>query len=226
MSMEPGGPTAVTRSKACLITVRILIASVVGLSVCGTAILVSWRAFGRDLHPQASQLRTIHLLWKLDVALQAYQETHHALPTSLHDLRSVEDAVHYLPFDEDGVLRDGWDRPLVYSADGAKGTVISYGRDGKPGGIGLDCDLSRSAPFPREAFPTLRQFLFELPTEGVVKSCVWSGVLAFILTIIVVRPVHISERRTAAIATEIGLTVVGTVILSGIITAFHVVSGH
>jgi hypothetical protein len=39
---------------------------------------------------------------------------------------------------------DGWGRPIVYEAfDAAKGfgRAISYGRDGKPGGTGVDADL-------------------------------------------------------------------------------------
>ena len=38
---------------------------------------------------------------------------------------------------------DPWGRPYVYRAPGAKGEfeVISYGRDGKPGGAGEDADI-------------------------------------------------------------------------------------
>ena len=38
---------------------------------------------------------------------------------------------------------DPWGRPYVYRAPGAKGEfeLISYGRDGKPGGAGEDADI-------------------------------------------------------------------------------------
>jgi general secretion pathway protein G len=40
---------------------------------------------------------------------------------------------------------DPWGRPYVYRAPGAKGEfeLISYGRDGKPGGTGEDADIGR-----------------------------------------------------------------------------------
>jgi general secretion pathway protein G len=40
---------------------------------------------------------------------------------------------------------DPWGRPYVYRAPGAKGEfeLVSYGRDGKPGGAGDDADIER-----------------------------------------------------------------------------------
>ncbi|MFP2958959.1 type II secretion system protein GspG [Myxococcus sp. 1LA] len=37
---------------------------------------------------------------------------------------------------------DPWGHPYVYWMNGSSGAVISYGADGKPGGTGLDADLS------------------------------------------------------------------------------------
>jgi general secretion pathway protein G len=38
---------------------------------------------------------------------------------------------------------DPWGRPYVYRAPGANGEfeLVSYGRDGKPGGTGEDADI-------------------------------------------------------------------------------------
>ena len=38
---------------------------------------------------------------------------------------------------------DPWGRPYVYRSPGAKGEfeLVSYGRDGKPGGAGEDADI-------------------------------------------------------------------------------------
>jgi general secretion pathway protein G len=40
---------------------------------------------------------------------------------------------------------DPWGRPYVYRAPGAKGEfeLVSFGRDGKPGGTGDDADIGR-----------------------------------------------------------------------------------
>ncbi|AKQ67624.1 General secretion pathway protein G [Myxococcus hansupus] len=42
----------------------------------------------------------------------------------------------------DRVPEDPWGHPYVYWMNGEAGAVVSYGADGKPGGSGLDADLS------------------------------------------------------------------------------------
>jgi general secretion pathway protein G len=47
------------------------------------------------------------------------------------------------PYLKKSVPSDPWGRPYVYRIPGAKGEfeVVSYGRDGKPGGMGDDADI-------------------------------------------------------------------------------------
>ena len=48
--------------------------------------------------------------------------------------------------------KDPWNNPYVYVSPGADGRdydIISYGRDGKPGGEGYDADISTSTLDPR-----------------------------------------------------------------------------
>jgi general secretion pathway protein G len=47
------------------------------------------------------------------------------------------------PYLKKSVPSDPWGRPYVYRIPGAKGEfeVVSYGRDGKPGGTGDDADI-------------------------------------------------------------------------------------
>ena len=48
------------------------------------------------------------------------------------------------PYLRKGVPADPWGRQFVYRAPGAKGDfdLVSYGRDGAPGGAGEDADIS------------------------------------------------------------------------------------
>ena len=48
------------------------------------------------------------------------------------------------PYLKKGVPNDPWGRPYVYRTPGQKGEfdLLSYGRDGKPGGTGEDADIS------------------------------------------------------------------------------------
>jgi len=69
-------------------------------------------------------------------ASEFYHDEHKTWPQSLADLTN-------LIYCERGLV-DGWGHPLIYQPfDPAKGygAVISYGRDGKPGGTGEDADL-------------------------------------------------------------------------------------
>lgn len=50
------------------------------------------------------------------------------------------------PYLRKAVPLDPWGRPYVYRAPGAKGDfdLISYGRDGQPGGAGEDADIANN----------------------------------------------------------------------------------
>ncbi len=55
---------------------------------------------------------------------------------------------------------DEWGRPYRYTSPGPSGEpfeVMSYGKDGKPGGTGEDEDLSRSVSFSEPAVETKSQ---------------------------------------------------------------------
>jgi general secretion pathway protein G len=49
------------------------------------------------------------------------------------------------PYLKKAVPSDPWGRPYVYRSSGPQGEfeVVSYGRDGKPGGSGEDADIGR-----------------------------------------------------------------------------------
>jgi len=50
------------------------------------------------------------------------------------------------PYLAKNVPLDPWGRPYIYKSPGAKGEydILSYGRDGQPGGTGEDADISSS----------------------------------------------------------------------------------
>lgn len=83
-------------------------------------------------------------------------------------------------------LVDGWGRPYRYeAADGdseGRRRVTSLGRDGRPGGVGLDADLSTSDLIPERSRITLWQFLFELDSRELWAAALVSGALAGLLT--------------------------------------------
>jgi len=69
--------------------------------------------------------------------VQIYAQTNGAVPPSLDVLPKRKGYINR--------ITDGWHRPLLYrvAPDGVI-TIMSFGRDGKPGGTGEDADISVS----------------------------------------------------------------------------------
>lgn len=79
-------------------------------------------------------------LYRLDV--RRYPSTEQGLQSLVS--APAGDAQWKGPYLKKAVPVDPWGRPYVYRSPGAKGDyeIVSYGRDGKPGGSGEDADVS------------------------------------------------------------------------------------
>lgn len=72
-----------------------------------------------------------------DKALDQYRLDKRRYPSPEEGLAALQ------PYLKKTVPNDPWNRPYVYRTPGAKGEyeILSYGRDGKPGGMGDDADI-------------------------------------------------------------------------------------
>jgi general secretion pathway protein G len=70
-------------------------------------------------------------------ALDQYRLDKRRYPSAEEGLAAIQ------PYLKKTLPNDPWDRPYVYRTPGAKGDyeILSYGRDGKPGGSGEDADI-------------------------------------------------------------------------------------
>ena len=94
----------------------------------------------------ATDLRTV------SAALKMYRLDNGAYPTTEQGLEALAEKPTSAPvpttFPQEGYLgevpRDPWDRPYVYRSPGANGgfDLMSLGKDGKPGGEGIDADIT------------------------------------------------------------------------------------
>ncbi len=99
--------------------------AVLGILVIAVAFLfVDW------IPPQALTHTHMHTTKR---RILRYASAHEALPTSLDQLPRIEGYTN-----ED---TDGWGRPILWRSEGDEVTLISYGRDGAPGGVGEDVDM-------------------------------------------------------------------------------------
>ncbi|HVL37523.1 MAG TPA: type II secretion system major pseudopilin GspG [Burkholderiales bacterium] len=73
----------------------------------------------------------------LEKALDQFRLEHRRYPTTEEGLAAIQ------PYLRKTLPKDPWNRPYVYRAPGEKGEfdLLTYGRDGRPGGSGEDADI-------------------------------------------------------------------------------------
>ena len=199
------------------IIVRLLIALLVGSGVCVVAVFVAWSGQSKAPGFQHSRFLAFDKIRQIESAIEEYRQETGSLPASFADLEGMEEIGEFI---ENGVIRDDWDHPLVYSQKGVGYTVRSYGRDGKPGGAGLDSDLST----PATSFtvqPTFYQFVFEMPTGGMIAGCAVSGILAFLLTLVLMKSPDFTLLCVSGAVVKIVLTAIMTLMIASIMAALH-----
>ena len=113
---------------------RLCGAGLVGLAVAGAALLAAWRQAQFTPLACLEQFSTAQRLIRFQEQIGDFQRKRHALPATLADLFTFEESSISI----DTLVRDDWGRPFLYSTNAGQPLVISYGRDGTPGGRGLD----------------------------------------------------------------------------------------
>ena len=211
-------------SKWANIAFRLVVSISVWITVSAISINTAWKSGRKAPAGRLDQWRTQMTLGEINRALVLYEAEFHGPPASLDQLGKLEN--FNLSFENDGSLKDGWGRPFRYRVDGTNCLITSYGRDGKPGGEGLDCDLNNKNLKSEESLPTFHQFIHDMPTGGMIQSCVICGGLAFLLSFFMIKlpkPEVLSYLETVL---TLGVTLVGAIIVATIIAALHVPSGH
>lgn len=203
------------------IILRFAIAFIVGIAITGICLNVTWQSAG--VYIQFPQKFTRKTLKHTALAIEEYRKKKGTLPHSLRQLSSMPDAPM---IQETGAVWDSWRHPLVYEVDKNSFTLMSYGRDGKPGGIGLDCDLSSINPEPAAAALPFLQVMFYPSAQPMVIMSFFSGIMAFLLILVIVKPVDLSREKLIELAFKLIVTLIATYFVAITITLLHVPSGH
>lgn len=114
---------------------------------------------------------------------------------------------------------DGWGRPLVYESSSKEFAFISYGRDGKLGGVGLDCDLTHKRPDPPEARPVFSRFLQGRHAGWSLFGSGLTGMLVLGLCWFTIKT--LSRRSMVWMVVEISGVIVGTCMLVVWLAGLH-----
>jgi len=80
----------------------------------------------------------------LETALVAYKVKFKKFPTTSEGLDALINNDKERFIDAESVPTDPWGNPFVYTSPGTRGNdyeIVSYGRDGQPGGTSYDADI-------------------------------------------------------------------------------------
>lgn len=227
-----------TRRK--LLIIRLALSALVGLVVFGISVLVVWRNSPKTLMTNTTlHAWTRYSLRKGEDFIQERLRETGRPPESLQEfapeLAEETFSNSRVPIIKKGMIVDGWGRPLQYTVQETSYTLQSLGRDGKPGGTGFDrdrsyfttIDLDSDGPiWSNPPMPTFRQFLFELPTAGMIRGCALSGIIAFLAAMFIIRPTKLSAKHSLGIGLQIVFTALAAVVFAWFIMQLHTPTGH
>ncbi len=198
---------------------RLLVAAAVWLIVSGISVYVAWGNASNSNDCRWEQYITRLRLKSIADSIAAYRQKFGVSPQSLGDLMKFPRP--FSPGDMEHPI-DGWGHPMVLSTNTTNLVVTSYGRDGKPGGIGLDYDLTTENPDPKEARPTFQQFLHEMPTKGMILSCFVCGGFAGLLSFLIVKVPELTRAQIIKLVLKLIVMVLATVFMASIIAGLHI----
>ncbi len=200
---------------------RLVVALIAGGAVAALIIGVPWLAGGM-WKVRYDQYVTQRAFAFLSEAIATYEEQNGRFPESLDDLDDrapVEDWRRSIKY-------DGWERPIEYVVEGGSYTLRSLGRDGEPGGVGLDCDLIHLDPTPPESTPTRGQILSDPGIGWIIQVGLAAGLVACVLTLLLVKPKHLASKRLRSFTVCMLITLFGATFIGIMMASIGLSTSH
>lgn len=137
---------------------------------------------------------------------------------------------------KDGRFIDAWGHELHYEVKPDDSVIIySLGRDGKPGGVGLDADLFTDQREGQLKWPTFMQFYFpddpqEIQKGGLVVGAAFTAAMVMLAVLLSSFRALSEKSRRSLFSVESIARVIGVVLLAlvfGVMLApLHIPNGH
>jgi ribosomal protein L40E len=207
-------------TKQLYIVRRISLGAVVWSIITGISLYVGWQNACDSPAARLEQYQTQRRLKEIATAVSEYRQTYAANPTSANDLAKMTNHAF------EGNMLDGWGRALLFTVDRSNLVATSYGRDGRSGGVGLDCDLTSTNWTSKEAKPTFKQFLYAMPTGGMVTSAAVSGAFGFLIAVFVIKSEDFGGDNFLPFIGKLAAILICAIFIAVVITVLHVPSGH
>ncbi|QDT42218.1 Bacterial type II secretion system protein G [Gimesia alba] len=209
---------------------RLLIALLCGFVVFVILNVAAWYNLRGAYHVCRKQSFTrYYTLLRLREQIEDYRRDHEALPDELSEIPDFNS----LRSLSDNPTADGWGNPIQYRRTGENYELFSWGRDGKPGGVGLDADLYHDGRNRELSLPTFSQFFLtndesEVARDGFLRAGLMAGVLVAFITLLSLRDTEKSEEKMTT-GRYVWFTFVVIVISSAVgifLLPVHIPSGH
>ena len=210
---------------------RLLISLLVGVAMAVMTYLCAWFEMRDATGYRWPHERTYQTLRTLQTALDEEHKTHQSYPAKLDGLKEAH--AEWIRFEETDEVLDGWERPIQYQPTGNAYALFSLGRDGRPGGSGLDADLNVGDlptgkesiyPLPPVGIPTLWQFTFDFQeTRGVFLGCGLAGLFAAVACF---SSWPKSEKKPIFSLIKLACTLAACLLVTLTLTVIHIPSHH
>ena len=225
LSTEPKGAGQSRPTNGKHLPLRLLIAACISIVISGISLYVAWQQANHP-HVWHEQWITRWELRRMSNAIVAYQNKFHVSPTNFEQFRTMTNEIPEIGYLGGPEFMDGWRQPFVFQSKGTNCLIISYGGDGKPGGVGVDCDLTSDNPCPKESAPTFSQFWNNKVCGGMIAGSFFGGGLAALLSLVTVRVPSLKRREIIIFSISLCATVLGALYITSIITVLHIPTGH
>jgi hypothetical protein len=208
-----------------LTTSRVLLCFATALIVSATAYICAWLNYRNiESHSQVRVMtrQTLELLRK---EIEAHKERTGDWPARLTDLKVVQEKEFRV--DEAGDPVDSWGNPFQYRIKGDGFLLYSHGRDGQPGGVGLDADLYVGQPDPQLEPSSLWEFSNKKESRPVKIICIFVGLLAFPLCMLPAKGQPEKRLSLAWFLLRLGVTAFFAFLAALVMSLLHLIpSGH
>lgn len=198
---------------------RLLVAFVAALLVMGVCFNVI--AGDGNFYIRHQQNCARRMIKRAVEAMEKHKRKTGAFPHSFSDFQS-----EHAPVSEDGVIPDCWGRPLRLDVRRNNYVITSFGRDGKTGGVGLDCDLTNLDLYPRDSALPISQIVFHPLAQGMITAMLVCGVLTFLLTLQTVKLPRGGWKSWVGLGVQLAFTLAATMFVAMIVTILHIPTGH
>jgi hypothetical protein len=209
------------RSRIWSAILRWLVAAAVGAVVTGTSYFCAYLTLRNGWMYGAGGDYVRRELDELEKLVEKYRQTTGRLPAGLADLGDVKSESPFR-LDDTGRIVDRWKNPYQSRVEGEMFTLYSFGRDGLPGGAGLDADIYPTSAGRRLEPPTIGQFTFDMGTKQVQYTCLLAGIFAGLVCLF---PTW-RHRSRGAFWVRMVATAVGAFLTAVVICFLFIGSGH